>query len=290
MEVPLYQVDAFTDQLFAGNPAAVMPLEAWLSDELLQNIAAENNLSETAFYIPSARPDTDFDLRWFTPTTEVDLCGHATLATAHALLEHEGFTGTQIRFWSNSGPLFVSRSGDMLELDFPARPAKPIDSGGLLATLIGANPEDGYEVFDAPKEHVIEQMEEAKEQLRSIGNHYALVVLPDEASVRKLSPRSFSTVGRPEGIIATALADSPDLDFVSRFFAPNVGVPEDPVTGSAHCTSAPYWAERLGKTELRARQISERGGDLLCRVDGDRVHIGGHAVTYLQGVARIPDA
>ena len=242
-----------------------MPLEAWLPDAMLQAIADENHLSETAFLVPSAEDAFDFELRWFTPITEVDLCGHATLASAHVLFRHQGFSGGAIRFSTKSGPIEVKLSGEELVLDFPARPAKPIPTPNQLAAALGAEP---LEVFGA----------------RSL-----LVILRDEETVRALEPDMTAIAGLDAmSVIATAPGRDAEVDFVSRYFAPRVGINEDPVTGSAHCTSAPYWAERLGLRELSARQISARGGELHCRIDGDRVLIGGTAVTYLEGTVSLP--
>jgi PhzF family phenazine biosynthesis protein len=257
MKLPLYWVDAFTSNVFAGNPAAVVPLDRWLDDALLQRIAFENGLAETAFFVPQGAGR--YHLRWMTPRAEVDLCGHATLATAFTLFTQLGFAGAQITFDSRSGPLLVNRRSDrMLELDFPSRPAKPMAPPAALLQGLGATPA-----------------------------HYAqaqanLAVFNTAAEVRALRP-DFAALATLEqyGTIATAPGDG--CDFVSRFFAPRVGVPEDPVTGSAHCVLTPYWAARLGKTKLHARQVSARGGELWCELAGDRVKIAGHAVLYLRG-------
>jgi len=267
MQLALFQVDAFTDRALRGNPAAVMPLEAWLPDELLQAIADENHLSETAFLVPSADADFDFELRWFTPVTEIELCGHATLASAHVLFRHQGFSGDAIRFSTMSGAIEVKRSGEDLVLDFPVRPAKPIPTPAALAEALGAEP------------------------LEVLGARSYLAVLRDEESVRALQP-DMAAVAKLDAmsVIATAPGDDPEVDFISRYFAPRVGIDEDPVTGSAHCTSTPYWAERLGKNELTAHQISARGGRLRCTLQGDRVLLAGAAVTYLEGTVTLPDA
>jgi len=258
-----FHVDAFTQTAFAGNPAGVCPLPAWLPAELMQQIAAENNLAETAFIVPRTGSAADYDIRWFTPTVEIDLCGHATLASAHVLFAHLGFAEPKVIFHSQSGPLEVSRAGDgRLTLDFPSRP--PV----LLATY----PTGLVDGLRATPVHVLAARD-------------LLVVFNTEAEVRALKP-DFARIAALEyvGVIATAPgAAAAGLDFVSRFFAPRVGVPEDPVTGSAHSTLVPYWAEKLGKTELRARQISPRGGDLWCRLRHDRVDISGYAVTYSTG-------
>ncbi len=265
MQLPLFQVDAFTDRVFGGNPAAVIPLGAWLTDSMLQAIADENHLSETAYFVPSSEKEIDFELRWFTPQTEVPLCGHATLATAHVLFRHLEFAGDRVRFSTKSGRVDVTLDGEKLVLEFPALPADPIPTPALLVEALGVEP---LEVFSA----------------RSM-----LVVLRDEETVRALQPKmALIAELNAMGVIATAPGDDAETDFVSRYFAPRVGIPEDPVTGSAHCTSAPFWAERLGVHELRARQISARGGQLNCRIDGDRVFIGGTAVTYLEGTVSLP--
>ncbi len=260
MRISLYQVDAFTSCVFRGNPAAVCPLGAWLPDELMQQIAAENNLSETAFFVPL---EGGYHLRWFTPRTEVDLCGHATLASAH-VIAHILKPGTRaIRFHSKSGPLSVAIVGDRLQLDFPADPPVPVSDGAAVVRALGTRPE----------------------ALLSGRDKY-LAVLVSERAVRDASPdeRALAALDRL-GVIVSA--PGTDCDFLSRFFAPKVGVPEDPVTGSAHCVLAPYWAARLGKTKLHARQVSARGGELSCEARGERVLIAGQAVTYMQGCITI---
>ena len=263
MKLPLYQIDAFASTVFGGNPAAVCPLPAWLPDATLQNIAAENNLAETAFLV--ARGD-DYDLRWFTPTIEIDLCGHATLAAAFALNTELGICTNPIRFHSRSGVLTVSHEATgLFTLDFPARPGAPCVAPELLTRGLGARPVEVSKARDY------------------------LAVFASEAEVRALKP-DFAALKTLDclGIIATAPGG--DCDFVSRFFAPGAGVDEDPVTGSSHCTLIPYWAQRLGKTKLFARQISRRGGELFCELAGDRVRIGGKAVLYLRGEIEIQDA
>jgi predicted PhzF superfamily epimerase YddE/YHI9 len=255
--LPIYQVDAFTDRLFGGNPAAVCPLEAWLPDATMQAIAAENNLAETAFFVREGR---DYALRWFTPTVEVDLCGHATLASGHIVFSFLEPERESVSFRTlKAGTLAVSRRADMLVMDFPARPAIPAEAPpGLLAAL-GGKP---HEVLRA-RDH--------------------LIVYGNAAEVAALAP-DFAALAKVEcwAAIATASGDG-GIDFVSRFFAPAQGLPEDPVTGSSHCTLVPYWAKRLGKTELEARQLSRRGGALTCALKGDRVTIAGRAVLYLEG-------
>ena len=255
MRLPYFHVDAFASGVFRGNPAGVCPLAAWLPDATLQNIAAENNLSETAFVVPRGG---DFDLRWFTPTIEVDLCGHATLAAAFVLFTERGFTGDKIRFHSRSGPLSVSREGDVLTLDFPSRPAAPCATPDALRRGLGATPAEVRKARDF------------------------LAVFGREAEVRALKP-DFAALRTLDclGIIATA--PGVDCDLVSRFFAPGAGIDEDPATGSSHCTLIPYWAQRLGKTKLFARQVSARGGEMFCTLAGDRVQIGGHAALYSRG-------
>lgn len=257
MRIPFYQVDAFTSRVFAGNPAGVCPLESWPEDTLMQDIAAENNLAETAFLV---RAGEGFELRWFTPACEVALCGHATLAAAYVLFERADWPGDSVRFRTRwSGELAVKRRGDLLELDFPARPPAPVVPPPGLAEMLGAVPE---------------QVLGSAEDL--------LVVLASERDVLDLAPE-IAALGRIDcrGVIVTAPGQT--CDFVSRFFAPRVGVPEDPVTGSAHCVLVPYWSAALGKPELRARQVSRRGGELFCRDRGDRVAIAGRAALYLEG-------
>jgi predicted PhzF superfamily epimerase YddE/YHI9 len=257
MRLPIYQVDAFTDNLFGGNPAAICPLQAWLRDATMQAIAAENNLSETAFFV---RDGGDYALRWFTPTVEVDLCGHATLASGHVVMRFLEPQRQSVSFGTlKAGTLTVSRRGDMLVMDFPARPAAPVEAPpGLLAAL-GGSP---------------------REVLRARDH---LVVYDSADEVAALKP-NLAALAKVECWAAIVTAPSGNgVDFVSRFFAPAQGVPEDPATGSSHTTLAPYWAKRLGKTTLEARQLSQRGGALTCTLSGDRVAIAGRAVLYLEG-------
>lgn len=263
MGLPLYQVDAFTDRVFAGNPAAVCPLEGWLPDETLLAIAAENNLAETAFIVPDPGPDADFALRWFTPTVEVELCGHATLASAFLVLTVLEPERTVVRFSTRwAGVLTVTRDGDGFAMDFPAVPAVPAAPQPWLSDALGRAPSA---VFSGPN---------------------WMAVFESEADIAALSPDVRVLAGLDGcGVIVTAPGER--HDFVSRFFAPSVGIDEDPVTGSAHCMLAPYWADRLGKAELKARQISPRGGDVGCRVAGDRVILSGHAVLYLVGAIHV---
>ena len=258
MNFPLYWVDAFATEVFAGNPAGVVPLATWPADELMQRIAFEHGLAETAFFVPVA--PGRYHLRWFTPAVEVELCGHATLSSAHVLFTQLGFTGDRITFVSRSGPLTVARLADgRLELDFPARPATPTAAHELLSRGLGREPE----AVLATKASWLCVYPQA-DDVRSLR--------PDHALLARVTP------GR---MIVTALGE--DCDFVSRFFAPDAGIPEDPVTGGAHTTLIPYWAQRLGKTKLHARQVSARGGELWCELRGPRVGIAGHAVLYLRG-------
>ncbi len=260
-QIRLFQVDAFTDRVFGGNPAAVCPLEAWLPDETLQAIAAENNLSETAFLVRADDEEADYRIRWFTPTAEVDLCGHATLASGHVLFNALGLTKQTVRFISKSGRLDVTRDSDSLILDFPVRPAVPAVFPEGVEAAIGVRP------------------------LEYLSGEMHMAVLADEAAVRRARPdlRYIAGLGGG-GMILTAEGDS--CDFVSRFFAPQLGIDEDPVTGSAHCILTPFWARRLGKQRLTAQQVSKRGGDLVCELAGDRVRIAGRAVLYLEGTIR----
>jgi len=262
MDVPYFHVDAFASTLFAGNPAGVCLLTEWLPDEILQAIAAENRLSETAFLVGSG---TKYHLRWFTPGTEVDLCGHATLASAFVLHTHTGLGPEEtISFKTQSGTLQVGRQGDLFSLDFPARPGRPVPVADELTAALGAKPKKAYLARDI------------------------LAVFGDRSAVAQLRP-DFERLAKLDclGIIATARDDSGGADFVSRFFAPGVGVPEDPVTGSSHSTLIPYWAARLGKDRLHALQISERGGELFCENRGERVMISGRAVEYLSGALHL---
>ncbi|MGA8026262.1 MAG: PhzF family phenazine biosynthesis protein [Bryobacteraceae bacterium] len=255
MELPIYQVDAFTSAVFAGNPAAICPLKEWLPDETLQSIAAENNLAETAYFI---RNGDSFLLRWFTPVCEVDLCGHATLASAYVLFNELRELGDALHFQTKSGELTVTRDGDLLTMDFPSRPPAKTDADPRLQAALGGNP------------------------LEILGARDYLVRYASADEVSNLSP-DMEALKRIDRYAFIATAPGTDCDFVSRFFAPGKGIPEDPVTGSAHCTLIPYWAEKLGKTSLRARQISPRGGELFCELAGDRVKIAGRAALFLKG-------
>jgi PhzF family phenazine biosynthesis protein len=260
MEIPVYQVDAFTSHIFGGNPAMVCPLNEWLPDETLQAIAMENNLSETAFFV---KQGDGFHLRWFTPAVEVDLCGHATLASAYVLFEFLEPQREEVTFSTASGDLTVTREGARLALDFPARPPEPIDPCPGLVEALGAPPVEILAARDY------------------------LIVYDNEDTVRSLEPdmRALLDIDLFAVIVT---APGRRTDFVSRFFAPAKGVNEDPVTGSAHCTLIPYWAARLGKSQLMARQVSLRGGTLHCEHRGDRVTIAGEAALFLKGQILLP--
>jgi PhzF family phenazine biosynthesis protein len=261
MHLRLFQINAFAERLFEGNPAAVCPLEHWLDNTVLQAIAAENNLSETAFFVPTAR---GFHLRWFTPRREIALCGHATLASAHVLFNDLGFLGREIVFATMSGELRVTREEDLLMVDLPRRPPAPCAAVDALAEGLGLAPqfvlhaEDYVAVYRSESE-----LHQLKPDLRRLG------ALP------------------LRGVIATAPAQ--EFDFVCRFFAPKYGIDEDPVTGSAFTQLAPYWSERLRRSQLRARQVSARGGNVHCTVNGDRVRVGGRAVKFFEGTIRLPN-
>lgn len=267
MRFPIYQIDAFADRVFTGNPAAVVPLDAWLPDEVMQGVAAENNLSETAFFKPAA---DGFDLRWFTPTVEVDLCGHATLAAAHVLFEHLGFQGKTIRFHTLSGVLSVDRAGDLLALDFPARTGEPAAVPPGLAEALGAEP------------------------TLVLGSRPMLALFDDAAAVAGINPdfaklRGVCIALGSIGVIITASAPANSgWDFVSRLFSPARGIDEDPVTGAAHTVLVPYWSSALGKQELVARQISKRGGTLWCSLKEGRVNMKGRCVDYMIGQITVP--
>jgi PhzF family phenazine biosynthesis protein len=259
MDIPFYQIDAFTDRVFAGNPAGVCFLEQWLEDSILQSIAVENNVSETAFLVPAGNP---YELRWFTPKVEVDLCGHATLASAFAVFEYVNPRIRRVDFQTQSGLLSVTRRGDLLIMDFPARRPAPCAPPHRLNEILGIPPVRTYQSRDL------------------------MAVYEHEDQVRQLQP-DMENMALLDTFAVIVTAPGKKSDFVSRFFAPKVGVPEDPVTGSAHCSLIPYWSERLGKKELHAFQLSERGGELFCKNLGDRVSIGGQAKAYLTGTIRI---
>jgi len=262
--IPLYQVDAFADAVFSGNPAAVVPLESWLPDDTLLAIAAENNLPETAFFVPLPSGD-GYHLRWFTPTFEIDLCGHATLATAWVLFNALGFAGRRLRFDSKSGPLFVERAGDLLTLDFPSWPPKRVEVTPLMERAFGARPLEAWAGRDL------------------------LCVFGDEDTVRGMRPdhAAFHEMPYVCNIASAQARLGGEFDIVSRVFCPEAGVPEDPVTGSAHSLLTPFWAQRLGKTELRSYQASSRGGRLWCALADDRVRISGRAALYLRGTIEL---
>lgn len=263
MRLRLFQVDAFASAVFRGNPAAVVPLESWLPDALLQSIALENNLSETAYFV---REGDGFRIRWFTPTVEVDLCGHATLASAYVLFNELEPKRQEVTFASASGPLRVDRDGELIALSFPRREAAAEQMPAqLVAALGGVTPREylrarkGMAVFDTAAE--------------------VLALRPEFSLVAKLPT---------DGLIVTA--PGTDCDFVSRYFAPHAGIDEDPVTGSAHCTLVPYWSRRLGRTRLHARQVSTRGGELFCEDQGQVIRMAGRGVLYLRGEIEVPDS
>ncbi|MFN3272465.1 MAG: PhzF family phenazine biosynthesis protein [Cloacibacterium caeni] len=257
MSQKIYQIDAFADALFSGNPAAVCPLDNWLDADIMQKIAAENNLAETAFTVPV---ENGYEIRWFTPEVEVDLCGHATLASAYTLMNFEGFSGEKINFFSiNSGTLTVTKNGDFLTLDFPVDQLQKVEDLAIFEKCFAYQPIEAYQgktdyllIFE--NEHQIQNIE------------------PNISEIAKINAR---------GIIVSSISEN--FDFVSRFFGPNCGVNEDPVTGSAHTTLTPFWAEKLGKNKLTAKQISKRGGVLECELKNDRVLISGKCKTYLKG-------
>jgi PhzF family phenazine biosynthesis protein len=252
----IYQVDAFTSRLFGGNPAAVCILDSWLDAEVMQDIAAENNLSETAFIVQS---NTGYDLRWFTPKIEVDLCGHATLAAGYVVLHFLNRDSDSVSFETLSGTLTVRRDGEWLSMDFPSRAPTLVPVIQALSDALGKAPSEVHISRDI------------------------LALYDDEASVRALSPDFAKLAALEEGLGVIVTAKGNDVDFVSRFFAPKAGIPEDPVTGSAHCTLVPFWSERLGRSQLQARQVSERGGELQCEHRGDRVTIKGQCKLFLKG-------
>lgn len=260
MKIPIYQIDAFTHEVFGGNSAAVCPLEAWLDDATMQSIATENQLSETAFFVPS---ETPIRIRWFTPKVEVDLCGHATLAAASVYLEAIAPDRDEVVFESASGPLGVRRDAGLYVLDLPSRPPIPCEAPAALIEALGAH------------------------ALLWLKARDYLGVFRNEADVRAIRP-DFAALAAFDKVIVTA--PGTESDFVSRFFAPSVGIDEDPVTGSAHCTLTPYWAKRLGRPRLSARQVSARGGELLCEDRGERVSVAGRAVRYMEGTIHLGGA
>jgi PhzF family phenazine biosynthesis protein len=260
MRLKMFRVDAFTDAVFRGNPAAVVPLRRWPADDVMQNIAMENNLSETAFFVPEG---SAFRLRWFTPLAEVPLCGHATLATGYVILFHLQPLKKSVRFRTLSGDLTVSRKGELLSMDFPRFVPQRCDEPAVLAPALGARPKEVWKTRE--DKHLYAVFESAGE-IRSLA--------PDMTRLAELHPYQVAVTAPGEG-----------EDFVSRFFAPSIGIPEDPVTGSMHCALIPYWAERLGKTKLHARQVSKRGGELFCEdlPQESRVRISGRAALSLTG-------
>ena len=261
MELDIYQVDAFADGIFTGNPAAVIPLFEWLSDDLMRKIAMENNLSETAFFV---RKGEYFELRWFTPEEEIDLCGHATLASAYVLYEYLDYTDPVVVFETKSGRLFVDREDGLYSMDFPAWEYREIEVTERVSQALGARPAELY-----------------------MGKRDMMAVFETEAEVRGLCP-DFRLVAQLAGLGLICTSPSQDYDFVSRFFVSELSIPEDPVTGSAHTMLVPFWAERLGKDVLRAYQASSRGGLLECENSGGgRVRISGYAVTYLTGTIHL---
>lgn len=259
MRLKIYQIDAFAEKPFEGNPAAVVPLEAWLPDEVMQAIAEENNLSETAFFVPT---DTGFHIRWFTPRMEVTLCGHATLASGFVLFDILGHGPNTITFDSLSGPLLVTKTDGLFTLDFPAQKPEPCDAPQDLIMGLGRKPLSCYRNDD---------------YLAVFGSEEEIAqISPNQSALEQLDLR---------GIIVSA--PSSRFDFVARFFAPKYGIPEDPVTGSAYTQLTPYWADKFGRSKLRARQLSSRGGDVLCELKGDRVFISGSAIKYMEGAIEI---
>jgi PhzF family phenazine biosynthesis protein len=263
MRIPIFQVDAFATRLFGGNPAAVMPLERFPTNAVLQALAAENNLSETAFLVPDG---ADYRLRWFTPATEVPLCGHATLASAAVVMERLAPERTCVVFHSASGPLTVRRRDGRYLMDFPARPSQAIPTPPALASALGVTPIDVH-----------------------VNAFNYLALLESVPVLRALTPDMAATarLDRP-GVIVTAPGEG-GYDFFSRYFAPAKGIPEDPVTGAAHCMLSPYWAPRLQRTTFRAFQASSRGGEVICQLSGDRVALEGACVFYLEGTVQVPD-
>ncbi|MCQ8783980.1 PhzF family phenazine biosynthesis protein [Mangrovibrevibacter kandeliae] len=263
----IFQVDAFTSTLFSGNPAAVVPLESWLPDATLQAIAAENNLSETAYLVPAG--SAAWELRWFTPAAEVPLCGHATLASAHVLFEILGAQAPALTFHTRwSGDLVVERDGARLAMRLPRRRTMPVDQADVAAGVLGLRPR---ETFVVPVQD----------------DETLLAVFASEAEVRDLTP-DLAAMRRIDARGVLVTAPGTQADFVSRYFAPKYGIDEDPVTGSAHCALVPFWAERLNKTDFIARQLSKRGGELHCRLEEDRVVVAGRAVLYLSGEIHLP--
>ncbi|TAH25344.1 MAG: PhzF family phenazine biosynthesis protein [Cytophagales bacterium] len=257
LKIPFFQVDAFSKQLFCGNPAAVCPLKSWLPDKLMQQIANENNLSETVFFVPDGEK---FNIRWFTPNTEINLCGHATLATAHVLWNHLGYKKEEISFLSKSGELVVNKSRDKIILDFPTIAYKSIAASSLHIDIFG---DKIYELYQ-------------------LSNNGLMAVLEDELSVKKYVIQKTQMLQQKEQIFCIT-AKGTDCDFVSRVFAPAMHIDEDPVTGSLHCSLTPYWSQKLNKSKLYAKQLSSRGGELWCEDQQNRVTMVGNAITFLIG-------
>lgn len=261
MIIPIYQADAFTDKLFGGNPAAICPLTEWLPDELMQSIAKENNLAETAFFVKTGN---SYKLRWFTPEYEIDLCGHATLASAHILFTELGYEAAEVHFETmKAGVLHVKKEDDKYTMDFPSRPPIPIEPPVGLIDALGE-----------------------KEPLEVLRSRDYFLVYQSEDDIAQLSP-DFFALSKMDTVGVIVTAPGKEVDFVSRFFAPGAGIPEDPVTGSAHCNLIPYWAKKLGKDKLHAYQISARKGELWCELKGERVLMSGKAVTYLRGEIKV---
>ncbi len=260
MKLPIYQLDAFADKVFAGNPAAVCPLQAWLDDATLQAIAAENNLSETAFFVGDGANGANYHLRWFTPAIEVELCGHATLASAHVIMRILEPGRQSVTFDSLSGPLTVHRDGERLVMDFPALPPSPVTPDPALLAALGG---------------------EAEAVLANARDY--VVVYGSAAALRALAPDIAALANLDRSCVLATAPGEDGFDCTLRFFAPKNGIDEDPVTGSAHCAVVPYWADRLGKTEIRSYQASARGGELDCRLLGDRVEIAGVCTLYMEG-------
>jgi PhzF family phenazine biosynthesis protein len=278
MKLTLYQVDAFADKLFSGNPAAVIPLQKWLDEKLMQQIAMENNLAETVFFVPSSSGRA-FDIRWFTPEAEINLCGHATLASAYILYTELGYEQPSITFHSKSGPLYISRDGDIINLDFPSwKPELITDYPAELLPSLG-NPEIAgvYKYRD----YLVELMSE--DAVRKCQPDFTLMKKMGEKVIITAAGKVSDASRASDTLKMSDTAKVSDIDFVSRFFAPVIGIDEDPVTGSAHSQLIPFWSYKLGKNKMRAKQLSKRGGDLHCEQKGDRVIMGGKCVFYMKG-------
>lgn len=265
MQTEIYQVDAFTDKIFGGNPAAVCPLNEWLPDQTLLNIAAENNLSETAFFIPSESNDVDYDLRWFMPEAEVDLCGHATMAAAFIIFNHLGFNKKTVKFSSRSGILEVTKENENLCMSFPIWPIQPHNNSEDVSNALGKKPTALFK------------------------GQYWMAVFDSEDDIRSMKPNfnALKNLDEIDFLIVTAKSKDNNLDFISRFFCPKLGVNEDPVTGSAHCITAPYWANQFNKTMLYAYQASKRGGHIKCHLKDNHVEITGTAALYMKGIINV---